>query len=287
MSVLVVGGIFREVLDADSTPRPRMGGSGLTAAIVAARLGAQTKLASYVGAEDAEAVFAMLDTANVDRVAIAVLPGASGTFVFPTKERAGQPWPMYRPAEAVPASLPSAGSADVALIFGIPDIDAIQAGSLMLGADGLLVWDRQGFLSRARDWRGAAALEPRRKVYLANLDEAQEEFPASSAEETVAQLPPAGFAAAVVKCGAHGCIVIESERTNVPGFPVDVHSTIGSGDAFAGALAAGLDSGLKLASAARRANAAAAAFLEAGDALAEGFVERVAELVESPPPTRA
>lgn len=281
MSVLVVGGIFREVRDADSTPRPRMGGSGLTAAIVAARLGAQTKLASYVGTEDAEAVFAMLDTADVDRAAIAVLPGASGTFVFPTKESAEQPWPMYRPAEAVPASVPSAGGADVALVFGIPDIDAIQAGWLKLDAAGVLVWDRQGFLSRARDWRGAAALEPRRKVYLANLGEAQEEFPASSAEETVAQLPPVGFTAAVVKRGARGCIVIESGHTDVSGFSVDARSTIGSGDAFAGALSAGLDAGLTLVDAARRANAAAAAFLVAGDALVEGFVDRVEELLDS------
>ena len=280
MSVLVVGGIFREIRDADSTPRPRMGGSGLTAAIVASRLGAHTKLASYVGAEDSETVFAMLDTAHVDRAAIAVMPGASGTFVFPTKETAEHPWPMYRPAEAVPTGPRTACRADVALVFGIPDLDAVHAGWLGLDHNDVLLWDRQGFLSRARDWRGAAALAPRRKLYLANLAEAREEFPAPSPEETLAHLPPPGFAAAIVKRGANGCMVIESDYIEVSGFPVEIGSTIGSGDAFAGALAAGIDAGLTLADAARQANAAAAAFLEAGDALAEGFVERLAELID-------
>ncbi len=284
MSVLVVGGIFREILDGDSTPRPRMGGSGLTAAIIAARLGAQTTLASYVGADDAEAVFALLDAAGVDRSAVSVLPGASGTFVFPASNISGHPWPIYRPAEAVPQGQPpSLVAADVALVFGMPDFDAVAAGWLDRVSDALLVWDRQGWMSRARDWRGAAQLAPRRKLYVANLDEACEEFAAPSADMAFARLPPEGFAAAIVKRGAEGCTVIEaeSEAVGVAGFPVDVRSTIGSGDAFAGALTSGLEEGSALVEAARRANAAASAFLHAGgDPLAEGLVERVDLLLQ-------
>ena len=52
MDVLVVGGVFREVLKADTAPRLRYGGSGLTASVAAARFGARVALASYVGSED-------------------------------------------------------------------------------------------------------------------------------------------------------------------------------------------------------------------------------------------
>ena len=52
MDVLVVGGIFREVFDADTKPSMRYGGSGLTASVAAARFGVETALASYVGTDD-------------------------------------------------------------------------------------------------------------------------------------------------------------------------------------------------------------------------------------------
>ena len=281
MSVLVVGGVFREIRDADTEPRPRMGGSGLTAALVAAQLGAQTRLASFVGSEDADTVVAMLDTAGVDRSSLVVLPGASGTFVFPTRADDRRPWPMYRPAEAVPAPDQLRLRAEVVLVFGMPDFDALAAGWVAPGREDVLIWDRQGFLSRARDWRDAAVLEPERKIYLANLDETLEEFPAASAEESLAQLPPPGFAAAAVKRGGEGCLVVARRAVDeVAGFPLELDSTIGSGDAFAGALAAGIDSGLALADAALRANAAAAAFLELDDALDMRFSERVVALVD-------
>ena len=281
MTVLIVGGIFREILAADTARRIRMGGSGLTAALVSARLGAKTTLASYVGDEDAATVFALLDTVVVDRSPVAVLPGASGTFLFPSEEDPMRPWPMYRPAEAVPEPSPLALRSDVSVVFGIPDFDAIDAGWLGLDGDDALLWDRQGFLSRARDWRSAAALAPAQKIYLANLTEAREEFPAASATESLALLPPAGFSAAVVKRGPEGCTVIEAGTLDVPGFPVEDRPTIGSGDAFAGGLAAALDRGVGLVDAARQANAAAATFLETGNALADHYVDRVNELVGS------
>jgi sugar/nucleoside kinase (ribokinase family) len=75
--VLVVGGVFREVLDADSTPRHRYGGSGLTAAVAAAQLGAATVLAGAVGAEDQEAVRALVAAAGVTD-ALQTVPGHAG-----------------------------------------------------------------------------------------------------------------------------------------------------------------------------------------------------------------
>jgi sugar/nucleoside kinase (ribokinase family) len=245
---------------------------------------------SFVGDEDAATVAALLDAAGVDRSSIVVLPGASGTFVFPTQADDRHPWPMYRPAEAAPHTTAHPPvRADVVLVFGMPDFDALAAGWVAPGPQDVLVWDRQGFLSRTRDCRPAAALAPQRKIYLANLEEALEEFPAETTEETLTQLPPTGFAAAVIKRGPDGCLVID--RCNsiaVSGFPVDARSTIGSGDAFAGALAAGIDAGLALDEAAWRGNAAAAAFLEFDDPIDARLPERAGALVAArTPPSSA
>ena len=106
MNVLVVGGIFREVLDADTAPKLRYGGSGLTASVAASRFGAAVTLASYIGAEDEEAVRAELELSGVDDSAVLSLAGACGTFLFPTLAGQERPWPMYRPAESLPQELP-------------------------------------------------------------------------------------------------------------------------------------------------------------------------------------
>jgi sugar/nucleoside kinase (ribokinase family) len=283
MTVLVVGGIFREILDGDASPRPRMGGSGLTAAIIAARLGAETLLASYVGEEDADAVHAMLDTAGVDRSAVAVLPGASGTFVFPAENRDDpRPWPMYRPADAVPREIPALATAEMILAFGLPDFDPIAEGWLdRIAKDSTLIWDQQGWMSRARDSHAATRLAPHFKLYLANLDEARQEFQAELVDTTLRSLPPPGYDAAVVKRGPEGCTVITADDRqieSIPGFPLEVSSTIGSGDAFAGALAATLATDDLVASA-RAANAVAAAFLlTGGDPLDPALLDRRRDL---------
>ena len=51
MDVLVIGGIFREVLRGDSKPMSRYGGSAIVSALSAAWVGANVALASYVGNE--------------------------------------------------------------------------------------------------------------------------------------------------------------------------------------------------------------------------------------------
>ena len=86
MDILVIGGIFREVLDADTNPRRRYGGSGLTSSIAAARFGARVGLASFVGTDDERAVRAELEVAGVDDSAVLSVAGACGTFVYPTHQ---------------------------------------------------------------------------------------------------------------------------------------------------------------------------------------------------------
>lgn len=245
--VLVVGGIFREILNGDTEPSLRYGGSGLVASIAAARLGASVALASYVGDEDEEAVKDELQAAGVDDGAVLVVDGASGTFVFPTRENADRPWPMYRPAESTPASAPKKlPEATVTVVFGLPDYDPVAEGWLGdIAAGATLIWDKQGWLSRARDSEAVARLPPQRKVHLANQAEAMEGAKTSIAEEALAAQPPAGFQVGVVKQGISGVTVVErtkkgSTSTFVPSFRVSARSTVGTGDIFAGAFASRL-----------------------------------------------
>ena len=267
MDVIVVGGVFREVLDGDTAPRLRYGGSGLTASVAAARFGARVALASYVGSEDEETVRAELELAGVDDRALVKLAGACGTFVFPTHEDRTRPWPMYRPAEQLPSQMPEIPKAGIVVAFGIPDCDPVEMGWLGSGDDdATMIWDRQGWLSRAREAKAIVQLQARRRIYLANEREAIEDVGADSLPEALAIQPPIGFDVAVVKRGDAGVIIVERDadgvtQTPVPSFPVRARSTVGSGDVFAGVLAARLAQGEPVASAARWACAAAAVAL--------------------------
>ena len=269
MNVLVVGGIFREVLDADTAPVPRYGGSGLTASVAAARFGAQVALTSYVGADDEEAVRAELQLAGVDDRAVLAVAGASGTFVFPTHADQKRPWPMYRPAESLPRELPQIPKADIVVAFGIPDCDPLELGWLGAGGDyGTVIWDRQGWLSRARDAGAILQVNAHKRIYVANELETVEDARVDSLTEALVDQPPCGFDIAVVKRGDAGVIVVEAGKGNtspaiVPAFPVNTNSTVGSGDVFAGAFAAFLASGESAVTAAKWGCAAAAISLRA------------------------
>lgn len=245
IDILVIGGIFREVLQGDSNPRSQYGGSGLVAAISAARLGASVALASYVGSEDEEAVRDELRLACVEDCSVISVAGASGTFVFPTVSRE-PPWPMYRPAESAPIQPPQElPSAAIVLVFGIPDYDPIAEGWLDdLGPIQTIIWDRQGWLSRARDSSAIAGMSLERKIYLANESEATEEADRDRIDTTLL-MPPPGFDVAVIKRGAKGVTVFEGSGGStrierIPAFPVETSSSIGSGDVFAGVFAARL-----------------------------------------------
>ena len=273
MDVLAIGGIFREVLDADTTPRQRYGGSGLTSSIAAARFGARVGLASYVGTDDEQTVRAELEVAGVDDRAVLSVAGACGTFVYPTHESREQLGPMYRPAEAVPVEVPEITASKIVLAFGIPDFDPLLEGWLsVVNRQVTVIWDRQGWLSRARDAREILQLDALRRIYLANEYEATYDAQASSFEEAVKVQPVRGFDVAVVKKGVSGVVVIEELHgevrfTSIPAFPVDTNSTVGSGDVFAGVFAARLALGSSVVKAAKWGCAAAAVSLQTGQNL--------------------
>ena len=268
MDVLVIGGIFREVLDADTAPRRRYGGSGLTSAVAAARFGARVGLASYVGTDDEQAVRAELELAGVDDQTVLSVAGACGTFVYPTHQRRMQLGPMYRPAEAVPTEVPEIPVSKIVVAFGIPDFDPLEQGwQSGLDRQTTVIWDRQGWLSRARDAREILRLSVPKRIYLANEEEAIEDAQAGSFDEALAGLLPCGFDVAVVKRGEAGVVIVEDihgepSLTAVPAFPVNTSSAVGSGDVFAGAFAARLALGDSVLAAAQWGCAAAAISLK-------------------------
>ena len=159
--------------------------------------------------------------------------------------------------------------ARIIVAFGIPDCDPVELGWLGVGdSHATLIWDRQGWLSRARDSKAIVRLKARRRIYLANEQEAIEDSGAGSLAEALAVQPPSGFDVAVVKRGDAGVIVVDRDADDatpapVPSFPVSTRSTVGSGDVFAGVLAARLALGEPTASAATWGCAAAAVALRA------------------------
>ena len=286
MDVLVVGGIFREVLNADTEPRHRYGGSGLTASVAASRFGARVAFASYVGTDDERAVRTELEVAGVDDRAVLSVAGACGTFVFPTHQHPGQIGPMYRPAEALPYEVPEIPIADIVVVFGIPDCDPVTMGWLSgLEKHATVIWDRQGWLSRARDATEILRLDALRQIYLANEGEAIEDAQVGSFDEALAGQPPYGFDVSVIKRGEAGVVVIErclgeATLTAIPSFPVNATSTVGSGDVFAGVFAARLALGDAVVTAAKWGCAAATVSLTANHNLLSAEAYRQAsELV--------
>ena len=284
--LLIVGGVFREVLDADTQPRSRYGGSGLAAAVAAAQLGAATVLAGAVGADDEEAVRALVAAAGVTD-ALLTMPGASGTFAFPTRTDERSPWPLYRPAEGRPGEAPNLPAGKVILAFGIPDYDPVTDGWLRdVASSATIMWDRQGWLSRARDARAVVGLAPSRKIYLANAREAAEEADVAEDAAALERQPPEGFSDAIIKLGADGVAVFGGTTPDVPmariaAFPVVVSTTIAAGDVFAGAVAARLAAGAPLVEAAVWGCAAAAVAIESGENLLDAAAAvRVHELVK-------
>lgn len=77
-------------------------------------------------------------------------------------------------------------------------------------------------------------------------------------DEVADALLARGAAGVVLTLGSSGCLVADrAGRAVVPAFPAEAVDTVGAGDAFNAALAAGLAAGMMLRDAARRANAAA------------------------------
>jgi sugar/nucleoside kinase (ribokinase family) len=195
---------------------------------------------------------------------------------------------MYRPADSIPVEAPPLPQATIYLVFGFPGFDAVTAGWLSNApVDSSLLWDRQGWLSKARDSESVSRLPPHNKIYLANLREAKEEYSSDAASSLLAVMPPPGFGAAVIKMASAGVTIVqtaasEAQCEHILGFPVETPASIGSGDVLAGVTAARLANGDPLGDAIAAGNAAAATYLAAScDPFAPNLVLGATELLNT------
>lgn len=290
IDVIVVGGIFRETLLKGQGPAvKRYGGSGFTSAIAAARLGARTALLASVGEDDSEAIRWHLKSAGVDDNLLCEVGRASGEFMYPIQLSDATPWPMYRAADGIPRTLPSPlPPAKVTLLFGIPDYDPVQLHWLD-GVDSstTLIWDRQGWISRARDSCQVGQIPCNRKLYLANFSEALEEFGQHDRESLLQSMPPDRFSSAILKDGPRGVWTVTSEHgsaenSHSPAMVVEAESTVGSGDVFAGALSAGIAAGWSLNSAVTLGCAASSVMLQENSNLMSDHAALIARTLALP-----
>jgi len=254
-----------------------LGGTAANVAVAAARHGLRTALVSRTGDDPfGRFVHRALRELGVDDryvTPVADLP-TPVTFceIFPPDD-----FPLYfyrRPTapdlQLTPAQLPAelVGRATVLWTTGSalseqPSRDAHFAAWAARGRRPLTVLDldhRPMFWpDRATATAQLSAALERVTVAVGNLDECETAVGERDPHRAAAALLDRGLDLAVVKQGPRGVLArTRDELVEVPAVPVEVVNGLGAGDAFGGALCAGLVAGRPLAETIRAANAAGA-----------------------------
>ncbi|WP_284165635.1 PfkB family carbohydrate kinase [Frigidibacter sp. SD6-1] len=272
MSLLVCGALHHDVIvsaarlpRADETlmgsaVRYAFGGKGGNQAVMAARMGATVEMAGAVGTDGAgDLLLAELAAAGVGTARVRRHRGASGMSV---------------------AILQADGEYGAVVVSGVnaqldPTGIDLPAGCRLLLLQNELPAAVNLALARTAVARGAAVIlnaAPARplaaellrllSLIVVNRGEASELVGDLSPAESVAALAALGPARAILTRGADGIATWDGTAATLsPAVPVKALSAHGAGDAFIGALAAGLMRGDSLEEAAPFAQAAAALFV--------------------------
>jgi len=229
------------------------GGKGANQALAACRAGAAVKMAGAVGNDAfAESAFELLQRGGVDlglvrRVArpigcAAIMVGSTGENLIAVAPGAN--------AEAIAMAVPDAVLRPGTIVVCQMEVPVTETVALIRRASGR---GARTILNLAP----ALAIDP---GLLGDLDMlvANEAEAAALGDDTaeIGRRLRQGF---VVTRGAAGstAFLADGERIDIPALAVDAVDTTGAGDTFVGVLAAGLDQGLPLEVALRRASAAA------------------------------
>lgn len=270
--VVVVGSVNTDlVVRVGALPRPGEtlggedftvvgGGKGANAAVAAARLGARVALVACLGADDfgaarwAELAREGLDLGHARRsdaaasgvALITVDAHGENTIVIASGTNA-----LLRPEDAAAVPLGRGDLLLTQLEVPLATVEAALRHGRAAGATTLL---------NAAPFRPeAAALLPLTDILIVNEIEAAdllggERVAPDTAPAAVAALLGRGPGAVAITLGAHGAFVGRGEeRRHLAAPRVTVVDTTAAGDAFVGALAAGLAAGLDLFAAAARA----------------------------------
>lgn len=239
------------VLGGDYTIAP--GGKGANQALAARRAGAEVVMVGAIGADAfAEIGLSLLRRDGVDLSLVAA---------------------SRRPTGCATIAVDPHGENQIAVSVGANmDIVAAQVPDQLLGPETVLVLQREvpagenaALITRARR-RGAQvvlSLAPARPIAPVQYEDidilvANETEAAMLSEEPVAVAQRLRRALVITRGGAGALTVLaDGGRIEVPALAIDPVDTTGAGDTFSGVLAAGLDEGLALEPALRRASAAA------------------------------
>jgi ribokinase len=252
------------------------GGKGANAAVAAARLGADVRLLAAVGDDDlGHAALVELSREEVDVTNVVTLEGISTGVALIVVAASGE----NQIAVASGANLALRG-ADVAaaiaagprggvclLGFEVSDDVVVSAAEAAHAAGMRLILNPAPARALPAELvRLGPILTPNRRE-LTTIAEADTE---AAAHELAIQTG----APVVVTLGPEGVLLVDADGAErIPGHEVAVVDTTGAGDAFSGAIAAGLASGATTREAARRANVAAALSVTASGAR-EGMPDR-------------
>lgn len=240
-----------------------LGGKGLNQAVAARRMGAAVALVARVGADDfGRRITAALHDEQIDvaqvrideqqptgtAVILVEESGENNIVVVPGANGALTPGDIDRAAEQIRA-------AKVLLLqLEVPLTTTLHAARLADAAGTTVI------LTPAPAQRLPAALFSATDVLVPNAVEVAQVLGTEAPPREAAQaLLAQGCGAVVVTLGAQGALLVTSEaEQTIPPFPVSPVDTVGAGDAFVGALAAGLAAGRDLSTALRYASAAGA-----------------------------
>jgi ribokinase len=240
--------------------RSEPGGKGANQAVAAARDGAAVRLAGAVGGDAfAAPALATLREAGVDLSHLATVPGATGAAVICVD-------PAGRNQIAV-----APGANRAARAAQVDDADLGPATTLVLQME-VDAGETAALIARARAHGARIVLSLAPPLPLPDAALAAVDLLLVNASEAAALAAARGVSAepqslraalggpdVIVTLGEEGAIAATaSGLLRQPAFAVTAADTTAAGDTFAGVLAASLDRGLTLATAMRRAAAAAA-----------------------------
>ena len=231
------------------------GGPAATAAVAASRLGRRAAFVGTVG-DDAvgDAIVAGLRAEGVDTSGISRRPGGrSATSVVVVTRRGATRAIMHRPADAIEVS-----ATGWALIEGAEWLHVDQAG-----------WPLVDSWWRSRSDRPRLSVDAGNPVDGVSIDGVDLYVPTVSAlrrrygerptEELLHRAIADGARLVVATDGEHGATVlgVSEPLAHIPAVSGVVHSTLGAGDVFHGALLAAVDRGLPIGEAVEYASAVA------------------------------
>ena len=239
------------------------GGKGANQAVAAARMGANVSLIGAVGDDSyATAATSQLVASGVNTDTVSVVPGPTGLAVI-TVDGEGENTIVVVPGansfvdeQMVESLSTTVSEAEIVVLQGEVSAGAIEravelaTGRVVINLAPVIPVDRDALLAA----NPLVANEHEADMILSQLgvkwDSAQH-----TPEETVQTLRAAGFASVVLTLGGSGSIVSDGTTTTViPAAVVKPVDTVGAGDAYIGALVAGLAAGKDLVHSARTAS---------------------------------